>query len=721
MNKTLKDIRINALQYSKKDMATKLGMSLSDYKKEENEPLEMSILIRLSNAVGKTIDYLLNMQKQEIKFEIDDAWQSVDDLKDKLNEFIKKSLSVYEDTDDDLRKLMVTINKMSRKPRVAFVGRSDVGKSTLINTLIGAKTLPEAWTPTTSIIVYVKHISDRPSYCSSNVMVFRCDNSANIWDDTRLSDEVYTKSFCIAEGDYSLLRDYGSRQGANYNQTNASSAVVFVESGILKNCDLLDLPGYGTKDREEDDSLLKKMQNVDVLVYMSVANGFMRGDDINWLQGELPNMAPITLNNKRMKPLSNLYIVASQAHTVSNGSIDDLKTILRKGADRFEQTLSPNYWESLGQQTTSKDFRKRFFTYSTDQESLRKDFEEDFRNLLLELPNAINQSLLDYVMNYVKNAKKEIEGRLRSFRETLTKREKKKEELKKFEENEPQRIYTTACEKEKIIQIIKELNQKASKDITNGFNNILTIDGIVQLINDNKWTKKEEDMKLLSAKLSNLLNDSYSSVLRKYSEELNDDINQFLKNFENSAKITSTKEEIAVSSFNIKASFAGGLTGLATYGALAVWAASLGNAGAYILIAKGVSVLAALGISSGASVFAAISAIGGPIGLAIGLSAFIGGLVYLFISGGWKKNVANKIVKKYDEKNALQGFLSQNNHYWLDTEQSFIQASTNLEKEFEAYISALKEEVYSNDDEIITKIESEEHRINIYNSLLDNL
>lgn len=105
MNKTLKDIRINALQYSKKDMATKLGMSLSDYKKEENEPLEMSILIRLSNAVGKTIDYLLNMQKQEIKFEIDDAWQSVDDLKDKLNEFIKKSLSVYEDTDDGLREV----------------------------------------------------------------------------------------------------------------------------------------------------------------------------------------------------------------------------------------------------------------------------------------------------------------------------------------------------------------------------------------------------------------------------------------------------------------------------------------------------------------------------------------------------------------------------------------------------------------------------------------
>jgi len=36
MNETLKQIRINALQYSEKDMAIKLDMSLSDYKKIED-------------------------------------------------------------------------------------------------------------------------------------------------------------------------------------------------------------------------------------------------------------------------------------------------------------------------------------------------------------------------------------------------------------------------------------------------------------------------------------------------------------------------------------------------------------------------------------------------------------------------------------------------------------------------------------------------------------
>ena len=95
--------------------------------------------------------------------------------------------------------------------------------------------------------------------------------------------------------------------------------------------------------------MLASVKEIDVLLYLSIANGFMRGEDINWLQQEMVNLAPITLNSDKLKPLSNLYIIASQAHTIQNGSHEQLKLILTKAAERFESTLSDGYWKNLGQ------------------------------------------------------------------------------------------------------------------------------------------------------------------------------------------------------------------------------------------------------------------------------------------------------------------------------------------------------------------------------------
>ena len=77
------------------------------------------------------------------------------------------------------------------------------------------------------------------------------------------------------------------------------------------------------------------------------------------------------------------------------------------------------------QAATSSDFRSRFFTYSTDQESLRSDFEKDLRTLLLKLPELIKTSVVDYIKNYAKSAKENIEESLCSFRELLLEREEK--------------------------------------------------------------------------------------------------------------------------------------------------------------------------------------------------------------------------------------------------------------------------------------------------------
>lgn len=720
VNETLKQIRVNVLGFSVEEMARKLNMSVSEYERMENErPIPSLILVKVAQAVGMPIEDLLNVQKEEIKFDIKDEWISIYDIERNLSKFLIANREYI-----DSEPLLGLLKNMVRKPKVAFVGRSDVGKSALINTLLGNDALPVSWTPTTSIIVYVKHIQDKPSYIDDNVLIFHAGEENELWDDAKLQEREYTESFLIASGDYSLLLDYGARQGRKFEDTNAASAVVFVDSDILKNCDLVDLPGYGTGDREMDDSLLAKMKGADILVYMSLANAFMRAEDIAWLQNELPNLNPISLNSS-LKPLSNLYIVASQAHTVNHGSISQLDYILTQGAKRFEATTTPDYWSKFGQKVDLETFHKRFFTYSTDQKDLRKEFEIDLRDLLERLPQVIKNDLLSVLKNNVQERINHISLRIKSFRKTLFDRNNKKERLERILANEPARINKNTVAKQKIFDAINQFKQAAMVDFVEEYNRIINKENIVNLINSNDWKKKEEDMKLLGQKLSNLLNDANSSITLRYSEEFKVLVDEYIHDFESETNLQSLDSGINGKIFDFKASFAGGLAGLALYGALAVWAASLGNLGAYILVAKGVSVLAALGIgiSGGtAAAISAVAAIGGPVVIAVGLAALVAALFYAIFAANWKETIAKKIVKKYDEKKVLEECQMSIAKYWDDTKAAFASAANNMEKEFKEYLDTLKKEINeTNDDEINRKIEIEEKSLNVYTQLINSL
>ncbi len=730
MNETLRQLRLS-LGWAESDMAAALGLSIPKYMgiESKNEPIPLNYLMKIANTSGKTIDELVNFKKETVKFSIKDEWKTVSKFKEEFkhffdSEFAKISTRVDDEFKDEVSFLNKCVTEKLRKPRVALVGRSDVGKSSLINSLLGSKKLPEEWTPTTSIVICVKHINDKPAYVKDNVLIFKSEQSADLWDDTRLFDEEYTKSLCIASGDYSLLKDFGSRQGSRYKDTEASSAVVFVESDILANCDFLDLPGYGTKDRTEDDSLLQKVKNVDILVYLSLANGFMRGDDIQWLQGELPNLSPISLNNKKLKPLENLFIVASQAHTVSNGSLSALDTILKEGAKRFDTTLSDSYWSNLGQDVDCKAFSNRFYTFSKDQEVLRRKFCDDFRSLLERMPKIIVDTFIDFLKDNISSSLSRIDKSICSFREIISKRQEKKKEYRELEGKRAQTTSERENQKTQIRSLIETSKKEAIDDFVKEYNSVINVDNIVRIIIKNNWSKKDEDMKLLSSKLSNLLNDALGKITKHYSEKLKDAIDKFLDKFEKSITISFSDNKIdSRIGFDTKAAFAGGLAGVASFGALALWASSLGNLGAYILVAKGVSILASIGISVGGTAAAtgAIAAIGGPIVLGIGIAVLIG-LLFSWLFGDWKKKVAKKIVSQYDEKNVLRTYKNNIVSFWDNTLNAFNKAVDALEKAYDEYMENLRKDIEStSDDEILNKISVEELKKAFFNGLIANL
>ena len=133
--------------------------------------------------------------------------------------------------------------------------------------------------------------------------------------------------------------------------------------------------------------------------------------------------------------------------------------------------------------------------------------------------------------------------------------------------------------------------------------------------------------------------------------------------------------------FNSKGAFAGGLVGLVSVGGLAMWASTLGNLGAYILVAKGVSVLSAIGISTGgtAAWVAAVSSIGGPVTLAIGIVVITALLGWAFLRSSWEERLAKKISSELRDRKVETAYLDGIATYWDSTAAAFESGADNAE------------------------------------------
>lgn len=718
----LKDFRENKLKVTQTQLAELVGESQDTISRYENNPerIPLDFASRLAQKAGVTLDQLTNYEKPQIEgIKTEPTWSAADFIKKTLVDYISNSRpdvseEKYNNLIDDLRR---TVFNAVKKPKVAIVGRSDVGKSALINTIIGQEKMPTSWSPTTSIIVYLKHIMDKPDFIDSDVWIFKASTNNQGWDDTRLHDKDYCLEWKLASGDIGTLKTYGTRQGNRSHKPNeeAGAAVVFIDSDILRNCDILDLPGYGTGDRAEDDNLTQgASQRADILVYMSIANGFMRGEDINYLRQWIRTFNLMESDNRNMESLSNLFIVASQAHVIHSGNRQELSNILDLACERFVGNLSDNFWEtSMGRQLTPNNLRSRFFTFSIDIGNLRSDFEESFKNIVEEIPRQIKDKALNLVKQYAADAKVDICKEIVEYTNMLEQKEKYELLLSEIERNEPQREVENKAERAQIGKEIGSFHTGSLSEFANTYNDLISVDSIVSIIKRKDYKKKRDDVELLSSYLSSSLEEGLQKILERKSEQLTKVIEKYISNYERGISKTSlTDLKLAGVTFNAKRAFASGLAGLATFGGLAFWASTLGNLGAYILVAKGVSLLAALGIHVGgtAAAISAISAIGGPVTLGIALAVLAAIAVFAVFSGSWEKSLAKKLVKAYDEQNALSKYSDTITTFWRDTQVAFDASADNMEKEWKSYIRNLQDMIDNYDaDNIRSRIVTAEN------------
>jgi hypothetical protein len=93
----------------------------------------------------------------------------------------------------------------------------------------------------------------------------------------------------------------------------------------------------------------------------------MCGEDINYLRQWIRTFNLMEGANGNIGTLSNLFIVASQAHVIHSGNRKELNNILDLACERFAGNLSENFGEtSIGHKLMLSDLRSRFFTFSLD-------------------------------------------------------------------------------------------------------------------------------------------------------------------------------------------------------------------------------------------------------------------------------------------------------------------------------------------------------------------
>lgn len=679
----LKSFREDKLKITKSKFAELIGVEQSSISRWEKDPgsIPFQVIQKILEKTGVSYEVLTGWKKPISQpLDVNNTWEKANFTKCTLSDYISAALGNM-NLPDEYKKAYVedlnngiTVNLV--KPKVAIVGRSDTGKSTLINALLGTDKMPTSWTPTTSIAVYIKHVADKPAFIEEDAWVFANQVGEEIlWDERKLNDESYCRSWKIAAGGVEILRSFGTRQGENYNK-EAGSAVVFIDAPVLKTCDIVDLPGFGTETESDDDITFATAQKADVVLYLSQANGFMRIEDITYLKrniSELPTWEKKGENS--LKPLSNLFVIASQAHTVNSGNRVQLEKILDVGCANLIKTLPNEYWANRKKlsgydyaDNGFKELRSRFFAYTIDIPDICSPFNNALTEILESLPAIKNERTKAFVKSYVELRKPNLINELHKYEGIVRERDKYVTLLSEIEKNELSRTQDNDKRKKGVRDEIARLSSESIDEFSEYMAATINTDALVRLMKDRGIKNTKGDIEVFWSYLQSMIQERCETILAEKSEILSEKTKEYITSYAKNISYPFENNSIDVD-FDAGWAFASAiLTGVARF-------------------------------------------LFGSIGIVIGL--LIAGGLGLVFGGGWEKSVAEKIVAHFDENDFSEKFRDRIRQYWQQTEEAFDKAAAELENEWDTYVRNLRDTVNGYD------IQEIQHRIASLNYLSD--
>jgi len=405
----LKNFREKKLNLTQAEFAQILGFKEEEQyiisrweKNPDNLSLKQFQLIL--EKTGATYEDLISTSKTlPAPLDVETNWNEVEKIKTTLLENITrctKGKNIFDKIRTDyINPLIHGIHHCLSKPQVVVAGRCSSGKSSLINQLLGSNKLPTSLAASTSIPIYLKHVDDMPEYIAKEKVeawVFKGNNGTEkSWNPKKLYDEQYCRGWKLAAGGTEIIHSYGSIDGEN-NKKNAGAAVIFLDSPILKTCDITDLPGFsGTNER--DKTTITLMQKADIVIYLSEAIRFMQLGDISSLKQCL-------IDTRKTNSPKNLFILASKADMSTLQTSLEWNQQFQMDATRFINSLSLFPDESKEVNTPTEDYgwlKNCFYTYSTNSPELCTKFNQAFVDILEQAPCSTYQANRNILMDYL--------------------------------------------------------------------------------------------------------------------------------------------------------------------------------------------------------------------------------------------------------------------------------------------------------------------------------
>lgn len=697
----LKAFRVNQLKISQEKFAAALGISQDKVSRMEAHPenISLEVILKIAAYFGISPSELFTLSKPTPKpLHVDYTFTGCQYIKDKISECISKN-DVDTSYQDDIKTLNGLIERSYHKPRVAFVGCSDAGKSSMINALLGISKIPARWKPTTAITIYIKHIDDKPDFINENddVWIFKSDSKTGLsWDSTRLFDETYCRSLKLCSGNFDLLESYGTHDGEYFKKKDgATSAVAFIKSDLLLNCDFIDFPGFGIGNRIEDEALWMNIKNIaDIIVYLSNANDFMHDEDIRYLRRSLRSLPHIeycnnTCDKMNLNPLSNLFVVASQAHIRQH---EDINYVLNSGYRRFK-----NYGLAFFQTGHNLDsLSDRFYGYTTNDPALCTRFNEDLCSVIQDLPYSIEQKANTTIQNWTSNKINLLDNIIDVYTYFFNNKQNLLEYIGKDAQRE--RHISLQNERKNINDIISKYRDYCAREITEEYNNLINVEKLPIHIDGFGMKNNPQDIQNFSSHICNTLQQQVHSVLTKHYKTFFDlnvkkftdvfQLNISILLFPQNVDITPISDDIQEFSNSLNSVC---MSALKVFSKLADVPKTSSDPTFTIHPKENLDSSSKMAMS----IFSIVA--GGLI-----FTPVVYSLMSSSTSRGpeWKKSFSKKIVESLKAEGALDKLLEENNAFWTLVQESFSLSLSNLNDKFDHFLMSLKEIVNADVEDI---------------------